>query len=315
MPNFGTLFDIIIVMHIKMKHLLLTLLFVGISGLTFGEAQDSIKTIKEKGQTFVLHKIDKGETLYSICKRYNAKPSAALEHNPSALEVIKTGEILRIPITVVEKTEEEEKVIEVDSDNYDNIYHIVEKGETLYAISRRYKVSVDELKKMNDFDPDNLKEGQQIIVGKKAKTSEVEVGEKDTVKVFSIEESSEGEMQEVVEDIPAELEIEEVDVNQIDFENLPDGADVNESGFVRFIEDKEIDQSRNYVYHSKAKVGTIIMITNPQNNKSIFARVLGPFNVSDEKNEGIIMLITKNTAKKIGLKDKDNMLVKLNYTK
>ena len=109
--------------------------------------------------------------------------------------------------------------------------------------------------------------------------------------------------------------MESIDISQVDFEKLPEGSDVNESGFVRIIEDKEVDQTRNYVYHSKAKVGTIIMITNPQNNRSIFARVLGPFNVSEESNQGIVMLITENTANKIGLKDKDNMLAKLNYTK
>lgn len=42
--------------------------------------------------------------------------------------------------------------------------HTVAKGETLYAISRRYEVSLDELRKMNNLSADTISIGQKLIV-------------------------------------------------------------------------------------------------------------------------------------------------------
>ena len=42
--------------------------------------------------------------------------------------------------------------------------HIVEKGDTLYSISRTYFVSVDELMKMNNMNSSNLAIGQKLVV-------------------------------------------------------------------------------------------------------------------------------------------------------
>jgi Mannosyl-glycoprotein endo-beta-N-acetylglucosaminidase/LysM domain len=41
-------------------------------------------------------------------------------------------------------------------------YHTVEKGETLYSISKRYGMTVDGLKKLNDLKDNNIKLGQQL---------------------------------------------------------------------------------------------------------------------------------------------------------
>ena len=48
------------------------------------------------------------------------------------------------------------------------IFHRVEKGETLYRISRKYGISVEELQKMNDMKKDDLliNVGQELIVRK-----------------------------------------------------------------------------------------------------------------------------------------------------
>jgi LysM repeat protein len=44
-------------------------------------------------------------------------------------------------------------------------YHIVQKGETLIGISRKYKISVDELRKLNRLSPDRpLRAGQKLQV-------------------------------------------------------------------------------------------------------------------------------------------------------
>ena len=47
---------------------------------------------------------------------------------------------------------------------YEDRVHIVQKGDTLYSISRRYFISVDELKRMNNLNSNDLAIGQRIAV-------------------------------------------------------------------------------------------------------------------------------------------------------
>ncbi len=48
--------------------------------------------------------------------------------------------------------------------NKSKAIHIVRKGDTLYSLSRRYYVSVDELMKLNKLRDDNLSVGQRIMI-------------------------------------------------------------------------------------------------------------------------------------------------------
>ena len=68
--------------------------------------------------------IDKGDTLYSISKRYDIPLRDLIDANglrpPYTLKV---GQVLRLPATS---------------------YHIVSRGDTLYAISRQYGVGVND---------------------------------------------------------------------------------------------------------------------------------------------------------------------------
>jgi LysM repeat protein len=48
----------------------------------------------------------------------------------------------------------------------DGIIHIVKEGETLYRISRKYQVSVDDIKKWNKLKTNNIDKGQELIINK-----------------------------------------------------------------------------------------------------------------------------------------------------
>ena len=48
-------------------------------------------------------------------------------------------------------------------------YHIVSRGETLYGISKKYGISVDELRRLNNMDPSSLiHPGQELLVSQEA---------------------------------------------------------------------------------------------------------------------------------------------------
>ncbi len=55
-------------------------------------------------------------------------------------------------------------IANVDPKKYENKVHVVQKGDTLYSISRRYFISVDEIKRINNMNSNNLAIGQEVTV-------------------------------------------------------------------------------------------------------------------------------------------------------
>ena len=53
------------------------------------------------------------------------------------------------------------------------IIHTIEKGETLYSISKKYDISVDELKRKNSLRSNSLSIGQEIIIKENIKQNEI----------------------------------------------------------------------------------------------------------------------------------------------
>ena len=82
------------------------------------------------------HKVVKGETLYSISKKYNVPVSQLEELNPQAKKSLALHSILIIS---------ENK----NSQNSNAFEHKVVAKETLFGLSKRYNVSIEKLKELN----------------------------------------------------------------------------------------------------------------------------------------------------------------------
>jgi LysM repeat protein len=103
------------------------------------------------------HSVIKGETLYSISKKYNISSEDILKANPEIKNGVQENSILTIPKSV--------KNI-VSSENV--ISHKVEAKETLYSISKKYNVSIEEIIAKNPVAKDGLAEGWFLILPKKS---------------------------------------------------------------------------------------------------------------------------------------------------
>ncbi len=93
------------------------------------------------------HKVTKGETLYSIAKKYNVSESEILFFNPGAKN-LKTGDILYLPAKEMSNTQPK---VAPETGKSSNQYfeHIIVSGETMWGISRKYGVSENKLKELN----------------------------------------------------------------------------------------------------------------------------------------------------------------------
>lgn len=103
------------------------------------------------------HEVKKGETLYSIAKMYNLSVEELKSLNSLSNETLALGQKL-----LISKASTQAKKTEVsNSETY-----IVKKGDTLYSISRTFKVSVEDLRKWNNLGDNGIKEGQSLIIKK-----------------------------------------------------------------------------------------------------------------------------------------------------
>ncbi|MCS7199939.1 MAG: NlpC/P60 family protein [Caldimicrobium sp.] len=113
-----------------------------------------------------VHVVAKGENLFRIAKKYNVSLEEIRALNRVSEKNLKIGMELLIPVKTSkdfrERSEELRYGYEVaPSLNYK--YHTVQPGETLYRISLRYNVPIEEIQKLNGL------EGNLIAVGQKLK--------------------------------------------------------------------------------------------------------------------------------------------------
>ena len=122
------------------------------SGVVFSQ-----KTIK--------HTVVSGESIYSIAKKYDVSESHIYELNPKskgALLQLKT--VLLIP----NKKSKSKSNKEVSSSKNATETHIVESGESLYKIAKKYDISLEKLKELNpNIKPESIQIGDKIVVSAK----------------------------------------------------------------------------------------------------------------------------------------------------
>ncbi len=120
---------------------------------------------------WVRHKIKKGETLSQIAVTYNTRISLIKSVNKIRKNNIRAGKHLMIPTSTQSlhkygKSSASRLAITQNRVRGKNkMTHIVKKGDSLWTIARRYKVSHKSLAKWNGMAPiDTLKLGRKLVI-------------------------------------------------------------------------------------------------------------------------------------------------------
>jgi len=116
------------------------------ASLVCAQEKPAGEKITENGRHFILYKVQPGETLYSIGKRYHVDLQELTAENPGLEKGLKSGSTIRIP---VEGKTERKIGQETDQKPGRLIQHKVQKKETLYSISRKYGITIEELTAAN----------------------------------------------------------------------------------------------------------------------------------------------------------------------
>lgn len=155
----------------------------------------------------IIHEVASKETLYGISKKYNVTVEAITKANPGIETGLKVGQKLTIPgvePTFISKTQTFSTETPTNTSVKDTVVsatpkyvvsfsdtiinHLVLDHETLYSISKRFMVSVEDLQKLNGLKSTKIKPGDTIkIPVKKERVEKVKVREIENVQVRKVD--------------------------------------------------------------------------------------------------------------------------------
>lgn len=285
---------------------------------------DSIGVEKKNGKTYVLHKVEAKETLYSLSKRYQVTIDDLKKENPELTAGLKVGQVLKVPSKHTASAGPTKETGHTSSKQEKDI-HKVASGETLYSIAKKYDLSVQELKNFNPgLEVNNLQVGQELKVkkgsvaatpvktevrsqeparGTKASAKQHQVVAKETlysiskrykVSIDALKKANPdlagglkvGQVltipseQTAKAEVKEEKEVKTIKADQPAKSQVADPKSssaydkVEESGFAEVIEGNT-GTPKFLALHKTAPIGTIIHVTNEANGQKVFVRVIG----------------------------------------
>lgn len=130
------------------------------------------------------HTVEKGETAFSIAKKYNSSVDDLLKYNPGIDKGLKIGQVLKVIVAptsenIPPKQEDKPKVTPPSVTFTDTVLvYEVKAGETLYTISKRFMVPVNDLQKFNNLKSASIKSGDVLRIPlKKENVKQVQIRE------------------------------------------------------------------------------------------------------------------------------------------
>lgn len=231
-------------------------------------AQTSYRISQLKG-----YKVRPSETLFSIATKFQTNVKTLKELNELYSTQIQTGQELLIPypnnhqdLYTIPSNAYSEAKDPNQKNEPQHKYHIVANGETLYAISQKYKVSVENLKKLNDNPSGQINAGQKIIIAKGEKIEEILI-------VASANPTT----------------------NQ-----AKKGKPHSESGVCNVA----LNSDKLVGMHRTAPKGTLIKIHNESTGRTVTVKIIGKIQNID-RNKNVVIIISHEAARKLGTMSKE----------
>ena len=250
------------------------------------------------------HKVKKGETMYAIGKKYHCTIEELKLLNPG-IGMLKTG--MRIKVKQKSKIPTKSKSIEAPNlnplgnispspvqktESADNapstIDHVVVQGETLYSISKKYGVSIDNILRVNNLQSDKLSISQKLSISGFQNSSLYSNNVlKDPEYNYPIPPNQmQGGMPEMpaIEAKTSLKEYEKTMHAQIGFDGL--------------------QANRSWVMVNDHKKGEVIALVNPANSAMVYCTVMG--SMPNKSNSQIAL--SESVATRLGIGQQNTVL-------
>ena len=199
-----------------MKKLLLILFLVS-SLHIFGQTYPKISV---DGKEYYLYTVQKSEGFYAISQRFGVPQATIIEANPNIENGLQLGQIIKVPVVenpTVNTAKEENKKPDFPVKTY-----TIRPKDTLYSLSNKYKVSVDDILKVNPW-ATTLSIGEKlyipdsVAIKKELKKQETELLKAQTKKyselakqAFTNNDTAENQIDTLATLVDSELGLDEV---------------------------------------------------------------------------------------------------------
>ncbi len=237
------------------------------------------------------HSIEAGQTLFSLAKFYGLSIDELFWYNPQLKnKTVSPGQRVKIPVpngAIVRY-----KPAQFQPEQYIPVYYVVQAGESLYGICHRlFKMPMDTMMQRNNMDSHILKINQKLWVGWMS-----------------------------IQGISAELRKYKISPQWKKSEHfrglyvkgLAYKSEYDEQG-VAFWQKESTARTDLYALHRKAPINSVIAITNPMTNRTVYAKVIGKIPTSVYRND-VRVVVSSRVAQLLGARD-PRFFVKIRFTK
>ena len=248
-------------------------------------------TIGAYNEKLFEHGMEKKQTLFSLAKFYGLTLGELYAYNPGLKEkAISVGDKIKIPIP-------NRAIIRYRDDGFSfnehvPVYYIVRKGDTMYSISKRFfRMPEDIIWHRNNLVSNSLKPGQKLHVGWMSIH-----GVPDSLRTYR----------------GGPLSQKNQVLKKAYLRQGMNKKELQHQG-VAFWQKNNKDDSDFYALHRNAPINSIIAVTNPMKNRTVYAKVIGRIPITAYGSD-IAVVISPLTAKFLGAKD-PRFFVKVKYFK
>jgi LysM repeat protein len=312
--------------------------------LTVGFSQPAKLLIKNGAKGFYLeHTVAAKEGLFPLGRLYNVHPRhIAAFNNHDFNKGLSIGQLINIPLTDTNFSQMINKGVPV--------YYTAKEKESLVNISKKFRnVQVNDLRAWNNLSSNNVAAGANLIIGflitNEMQDRVIIIAEKKKENPPPPVEEKKEPVQEVKKEEPKKVEPEikkeepplvkeqpkKISPVVVATEEKSTGT---EDGFFRDYFNQQIKQSpiskeqtltsavfksingwqdaKYYLLINGVEPGTIVKITNPANNKMVYAKVLYGME-GIRQNQGFDMRISDAAAAALGITETDKFIVKVSY--
>jgi membrane-bound lytic murein transglycosylase D len=138
-------------------------------------AQAEPRPAKDETATVTFYTVRPGDNLTRLAREQGVSMEQLKSWNKLTGETVMVGQQLRLtapadatatPVAVVPATTRRAKMeVKTLPDSPKLATHVVQPGDTLFSIARRFGLSLEELKRLNHLASDQVKLGQKLVVG------------------------------------------------------------------------------------------------------------------------------------------------------
>ncbi|MEJ7768343.1 MAG: LysM peptidoglycan-binding domain-containing protein [Chitinophagaceae bacterium] len=319
-----------------MRSALVVVFFLGFIANTLSAQQKELMVQGISPDLYLAHTVAAKENWYSIGRLYNMSPKLIAPYNSTTIDKpLSIGQPLKVPLTNTNFSQNETKE---QDEVFVPVFHSVQDKEWMFRISTNYnKVPIENLERWNRISRDEVKAGARLIVGYlKLKKDQSALASRATsppmdnsnnpsvaslpasnpAVVTAPEKTTEPVVkQEKKQEIPS-MPAEDKPVVMNNPVSQPTVSNTGSGGYFKsqyeengkatlglagvFKSTSGWQDGKYYALMNNVAIGTIIKVSNPSNNKTVFAKVLGQLPEMKES-AGLTARVSDAAASELGL--------------